>query len=333
MLRTAVVGTGYLGKFHAQKYASLTSSHLVGVADIDENCGRRVALECKTRYFPDYRQLIGLIDAVSVVVPTVMHHAVSSDFLRAGVHVLVEKPMATTLTQAQEMIELARRQGLVLQVGFLERYNAALGSVSDKVIQPRFIESHRLASFKPRAANIDVIMDLMIHDLDIILNMVNSPLTDIAASGIAVLSNTLDIAQARLSFANGCVANLTASRISQKSKRKMHIFQSTSCICVDFQAAKVSHFYKEQQADKGEANVPAIQCEERCFTGSDALKMEIEDFLCCVAASNPPTVSGEDGKNALNAASRIADVIEENAALHARQESQATCSPRARLAQ
>ena len=317
MLRTAVVGAGYLGKFHAQKYASLATSHLVGVADIDEDCGRRVAMNCKTHYFRDHRELIGLVDAVSVVVPTVMHHTVSSDFLRAGVHVLVEKPIATTLAQAQEMIELARQRDLILQVGFLERYNAALGSVSDKLIQPRFIESHRLASFKPRATDIDVIMDLMIHDLDIVLNMVNAPLVDIAASGIAVLSNTLDIAQARLSFANGCVANLTASRISQNSKRKMHIFQDTSCICVDFQATKVSHFYKE------EADVPAIQCEEQCFAGGDSLKMEIEDFLRCVVAANPPKVSGEDGKKALNAASRIADVIEMNAARHVQQKSHA----------
>ena len=311
MLRTAVVGTGYLGKYHAQKYASLPSSHLVGVADLDENCGRRVARECKTRYFSDHRQLIGLVDAVSVVVPTAMHHAVSRDFLRAGVHVLVEKPMATTLPQAQEMIELAREQRLVLQVGFLERYNVALDSVSDKVTQPKFIESHRLSSFKPRSTDINVIMDLMIHDLDIILNIVDSPLIDIAANGTTVLSESIDIAQARLSFASGCVANLTASRISQKSKRKMHIFQSASCICVDFQASKVSHFYK------GTAEVPAIHCEEHCFADGDALKLEIEDFLHCVAFSDPPKVSGEDGKKALTAANHIADVIENSGACHA----------------
>ncbi len=313
MLRTAVVGTGYLGKFHAQKYASLASSHLVGVADIDQNCGRRVAQECGTQYFYNYRDLIGQIDAVSVVVPTVMHHQISSDFLRAGVHVLVEKPIAANLPQAQEMIELARQQNLVLQVGFLERYNAALGSISDKLTKPRFIESHRLASFKPRATDVNVIMDLMIHDLDIILNIVDSPLIDIAANGSAVLSDTIDIAQARLSFADGCVANLTASRISQESKRKMHIFQNAACICLDFQASRVSHFFKATE----QANVPAIQCEERCFANSDALKMEIEDFLHCVAAASPPRASGEDGKKALNAANHISDIIACNIAAHA----------------
>lgn len=327
MLRTAVVGVGYLGRFHAQKYANLASSHLVGVADIDEDCGRRVALECKTRYFRDYRELIGLVDAVSVVVPTAMHHVISTDFLRTGVHVLVEKPIASSLIQAQEMIELAQKRNLVLQVGFLERYNAALDSVSDRLIQPRFIESCRLASFKPRSTDINVIMDLMIHDLDIVLNLVDSPLVDIAANGTAVLSDTIDIAQARLSFACGCVANLTASRISLKSKRKMHIYQSASCICVDFQEVKVSLFCK------GETEAPAIQCEEYSFANGDALKLEIEDFLHCVAAANPPKVSGEDGKKALDAANRIADVIALNTTIHAQHASPPDWSPHVRLAQ
>nr|MDT0251424.1 Gfo/Idh/MocA family oxidoreductase [Endozoicomonas sp.] len=232
-----------------------------------------------------------------------------SDFLKAGVHVLVEKPIAGNLSQAEEMIRLAREKQLILQVGFLERYNAALGSVSDKVKQPRFIESHRLASFKPRSMEINVIMDLMIHDLDIILNLVDSPLIDIAANGSAVLSESIDIAQARLSFASGCVANVTASRISQKSKRRMRIFQKSACICVDFKELKVSHFFKGE--GEQHPGIPAIGCNEQSYQGSDALKLEIEDFLQCVADSSPPGVSGEDGKNALNAANRISEIIAE----------------------
>ncbi|USE35819.1 Gfo/Idh/MocA family protein [Endozoicomonas sp. SCSIO W0465] len=307
MLRTAVIGAGYLGKFHAEKYARLATSDLVGVADIDEACGQEVASNCNTHYFSDYRDLLGQVDAVSVVVPTALHHAIASDCLKAGVHVLVEKPIASNLSQAEEMIKLARERQLILQVGFLERYNAALGSAYDKVKQPRFIESHRLASFKPRSMDINVIMDLMIHDLDIILNMVDSPIMDIAANGSAVLSETIDIAQARLSFADGCVANLTASRISQKSKRKMRIFQKCSCICVDFQALKLSHFFKgEGELHPG---IPTIECHEQSYQGSDALRLEIEDFLLSVKASSPPKVSGEDGKDALNAANRISEII------------------------
>ena len=307
MLHTAVIGVGYLGKFHAQKYAQLPSCQLVGVADIDHTCGQQVACDCNTHYFNDYRELIGRVDAVSVVVPTVMHHAIASDFLKAGVHVLVEKPMASNLSQAEEMIRLARENQLILQVGFLERYNAALGSASHKVKHPRFIESHRLASFKPRSMDIDVIMDLMIHDLDIILNIVDSPLKDIAANGSAVVSEAIDIAQARLSFANGCVANLTASRISQKSKRKMRFFQKNACICVDFQEQKVSHFFKGD----GELHpgIPIIECQEQSYQGGDALRLEIEEFLISVEASCPPRVSGEDGRDALHAAHRISAII------------------------
>ncbi len=307
MLKVAVIGTGYLGKFHAQKYSRLANSQLVGVADINESCGRSVAAECNTRYFPDYRELIDQVDAVSVVVPTSMHHQVACDFLRAGVHVLVEKPITDCLVQAQEMIELAKAQKLTLQVGFLERFNAALSQVGPLIKSPKFIESHRLAGFKPRSMDIDVIMDLMIHDLDIVLNLVDSPLEQIAANGTKVLSDSVDIAQARLTFANGCVANITASRISQKSKRKMHIFQDESCICVDFQDLKMNHFFKGD----GELypGIPNIECQEQCYEDQDALRLEIEDFLNCIQNSESPRVSGEDGCRVLEVACRISEII------------------------
>ena len=310
MLKTAVIGTGYLGKFHARKYAQLANSELVGVADISEACGRAVAAECNTCYYPDYRELLNRVDAVSVVVPTSLHHRVACDFLRAGVHVLVEKPITSCLIQAQEMVELARKQQVVLQVGFLERFNAALSQIDPLIKSPKFIESHRLAGFKPRSMDINVIMDLMVHDLDIVLNLVDSSLEQIVANGTKVLSDSVDIAQARLTFANGCVANITASRISQKTKRKMHIFQEDSCICVDFQDLKMNHFFK----GSGELypGIPNIECQEQRYDDRDALRLEIEDFLHCAQHSCNPRVSGEDGRRVLEVACRISEIISEN---------------------
>ncbi|WP_062261629.1 Gfo/Idh/MocA family protein [Endozoicomonas arenosclerae] len=309
MLRTAVVGTGYLGKFHAHKYAMLPECQLVGVADINEDSGRFVANECGTEFFPDYQQLVGRVDAVSVAVPTILHHKISKDFLSAGVHVLVEKPITTNLDEAYELVQIAREQELILQVGCLERFNEALSGVGPLLNEPRFIESHRLAGFKPRSMDINVVMDLMIHDLDIILSLVNKPLIDVVANGTSVLSDFVDIAQARLTFSGGCVANITASRISQKSKRKMHIFQEKSCICIDFQSLNMSHFYKGD----GEMfpGIPNIECDELSYKDSDSLRREIEDFLHCVRHSKAPRVSGEDGHRALELATRISNIIDE----------------------
>ncbi|OED44470.1 UDP-N-acetyl-D-glucosamine dehydrogenase [Endozoicomonas sp. (ex Bugula neritina AB1)] len=310
MLRTAVIGTGYLGRFHAQKYAQLAGNQLIGVADINEDSGRTVAAECNTRYFKDYRQLIGLVDAVSVVVPTSLHSQVAGDFLKAGVHVLVEKPITSNLSQAETLVELARARGLVLQVGFLERFNAALGEIRSLIKKPKFIESHRLAGFKPRSMDINVVMDLMIHDLDIILNLVNSPLEHIAANGAKVISDSVDIAQARLTFEDGCVANITASRISQKSKRKMRVFQDCSCISVDFETLTMNHFHKG--GGEQYPSIPNIECTEKQYEDSDALRREIEDFLSCVRLSEEPKVTGEDGRRVLEVACRISEIISES---------------------
>lgn len=307
MLRTAVVGTGYLGKFHAQKYASLPECQLVGVADVNEDIGRLVADECSTAFYPDYRALTDKVDAVSIAVPTIYHHKVASDFLRAGVHVLVEKPITANLDEAYELVQLAKAQGLVLQVGCLERFNEALSEVGNVLKTPRFIESHRLAGFKPRSMDINVVMDLMIHDLDIILSLVKKPVLDIAANGTPVLSDSIDIAQARLTFSGGCVANITASRISHKSKRKMHIFQEDSCICVNFQELSMTHFFKGE----GELypGIPNIENRVLNYMGRDSLRREIEDFLCCVREKREPRVSGEDGRQALEMAARISNLI------------------------
>lgn len=312
MLRTAVIGTGYLGRFHAQKYAALPDNKLVGVADIDPEKGEAVARECNTRYFSDYHGLLELVDAVSVVVPTCYHFPVARDFLSAGTHVLVEKPTCDDLGHSMELVKLASQKKRVLQVGFLERFNLALSDVQPLIHNPRFIESHRLAGFKPRSMDINVIMDLMIHDLDIILSLVDSSIVDIAANGASVLSSSLDIAQARITFASGCVANVTASRISQECKRKMRLFQPDGCVCVDFQHLTMNHFYK----GNGEMfpGIPAIENKAYNYSDGDSLKREIEDFLNCVRLGKKPRVCGESGHRALEAAIRISQIIDGGAA-------------------
>ena len=225
-LRAAVVGVGYLGRFHAQKYAALAAGgvELVGVVDARRETAQRVAEELGTRAFTDHRELLGAapaVDLVSVASTTETHHAVARDFLAAGVHVLAEKPITVTVAQADELIALADARKLVLQVGHLERFNPAWLAVRDRIRRPVFIEAHRMAPFKARGIDVSVVLDLMIHDLDLILPLVDSPIADLRASGVSVLTDGIDIANARIEFASGCVANLTASRTSTASLRRM----------------------------------------------------------------------------------------------------------------
>ena len=307
MLRTAVIGTGYLGRFHAQKYAALPGNQLEGVVDIDPVRGKAVAEECNTAYFPDYHLLLQKVDAVSVVVPTSHHYPVARDFLEAGAHVLVEKPICDNLTHSLELVDLAKKKKRILQVGFLERFNPALSEVKPLVNNPVFIESHRLARFKPRSMDINVIMDLMIHDLDIILDLVDSPIVEIAANGACVLSSSLDIAQARITFGSGCVANVTASRISQECKRKMRVFQHNGCLSIDFQNLVMNHFYKGD----GEMypGIPTIENKAFNYSDGDSLKREIRDFLDCIQHGKQPKACGESGHRALEAAMRVSGII------------------------
>jgi len=223
-LRTAVVGVGYLGNFHARKYAALTDVELTGVVDSDAARASEVAAACACTAFTDYRELIGQVDAVSVVVPTQYHHQVALDFLNAGVHVLIEKPITVTIEQADELIAVAEDKKLVLQVGHLERFNPVLMAAEEVLSAPLFVESVRIAPFKPRGTDVNVVLDLMIHDIDIIQYLVKSKVARIDAIGAPVFTAEEDIANARIAFENGCVANVTASRISLKSERKMRIF-------------------------------------------------------------------------------------------------------------
>lgn len=305
-LKCAVIGTGYLGKFHAEKYASLDDCELVAVVDINEQAAKDVAEKHGAEALTDYESLLGNVDAASIVVPTQLHHVVSRDFLNAGAHVLVEKPITVTVEEANELIQIAKKQNVILQVGHLERFNPAIMGL-DKEEKPLFIEAHRLSPFNPRANDVSVVLDLMIHDIDIILAMIDSDIARIDASGTAVLTNGTDIANARLTFANGCVANVTASRISMKMERKMRMFRPSSYIAVDFQNKVLT---KHSTGDKEMfPGVPEIISDESVFEDGDALLEEIKHFVSCIQTGKNPLVSGEAGKRALETAIEITKLL------------------------
>ena len=306
-LRTAVVGVGYLGRFHAQKYAALPNAELVAVVDASIDTAQRVADELKTQALTDYRELFDKVDAVSIVVPTQMHYTVAKDFLARGVHVMLEKPMTVTVDEADELIALAKQSNLVLQIGHLERFNSAVMALGKVLDRPQFIESHRLAPFKPRGADVNVVLDLMIHDIDIIQHLVRSPITKIDTNGVTVLTKEIDIANARLQFENGCVANVTASRVSMKPQRKMRIFQPDAYISVDFQDKVLSvHRKGTKEMFPG---IPEITSEESIFDNSDAILAEIEAFIKAIEQGTPPPVTGEDGRDALKTAIWITELL------------------------
>ena len=302
-LKCAVIGAGYLGKFHAEKYASLKDCELVAVVDINAEAAQQVADKHGTAAMTDYRELLGQVDAVSIVVPTSFHHAVSKEFLQAGVHVLVEKPITVTVEEADELIALAKQNNVILQVGHLERFNPAVRGLENLHEKPLFIESHRLAPFNPRANDVSVVLDLMIHDIDIILALVDSEVEKIDASGTAVLTQGTDIANARITFKNGCVANVTASRISLKMERKMRMFRPSSYISVDFQnRVLVKHKTGDKEMFPG---IPEIVTEESVFESGDALFEEIKHFVNCIQTGDNPLVPGEAGRKALATAIEI----------------------------
>jgi len=306
-MRTAVIGVGYLGRFHAQKYASLPDSTLVGVADPSAQARDSVASELGVRAYADHRELLGAVDAVSIVTPTPSHYETAKAFLEAGAHVLVEKPMTATLREAESLVALARRAERVLQVGHLERFNAAVQAVQPALKVPRFIESARLAPFKQRGTDVNVVLDLMIHDIDLILSIVRSPVVSVDAIGSSVFSSEIDIANARLRFANGCVANATASRVSLKTERKLRLFQDDAYISIDLQQKILTLIRKAEGV--GADGMPQVVIEENNFEQGDALKDEISAFLHSAATGAAAQVSGEDGLLALRTAISITEQV------------------------
>jgi predicted dehydrogenase len=306
-MRTAVIGVGYLGRFHAQKYATLPNSELIGIADPSAGARALVGAELGVAAYADYRELLGRVDAVSVVTPTPQHFSVAKAFLEAGAHVLVEKPMTVTVEEGAALVEAAQRARRILQVGHLERFNAAVQAVQPILTVPRFIESARLAPFKHRGTDVDVVLDLMIHDIDLILSIVRSPVVAVDAIGSSVFSQEIDIANARLRFANGCVANATASRVSLKTERRLRLFQDDAYVSVDLHQKVLTVIRKG--AGVGADGVPQVAIDERTYEQGDALRAEIEAFLEAAETGSPPPVSGEDGLLALRTAVSIAEQV------------------------
>ncbi len=303
-LRAAVIGVGYLGRFHAQKFAALEDVELVGVVDTSAERAAEVAAEVGCPSYTDYRELLGKVELVSIVVPTKYHFQVARDCFEAGCHVLLEKPVTRSVEEADQLIELARQKGCVFQVGHLERFNPAILALKGVIKNPQFIESHRLAPFKARGTDVNVVLDLMIHDIDIILSIVGHPIKTVNSVGVPVLSGEVDIANARLQFENGCVANVTASRVSREGMRKVRIFQPDAYISIDYQERKIS-IYRKSDGGMMIPGLPNILLEEKSFSQSDALMAEIRSFVDVVKGGTQPVVSGEDGRRALEVALQI----------------------------
>ncbi|MEW6129786.1 MAG: Gfo/Idh/MocA family oxidoreductase [Acidobacteriota bacterium] len=308
MKRVAVIGTGSFGQNHARVYSELPDVSLKAVCDINEAIGKPIAEKYQVDYFSDYRELIGTVDAVSLATPTLTHKAIACDFLKAGIAVLIEKPISRTLEEAEEILKTARENNRVLQIGHLERFNPAVIAASQVVTQPRFFEGHRLSLFTPRSLDIDVVMDLMIHDLDVILSMVKSEVVEIRAAGIPILTPKIDIANARIEFANGCVANLTASRVSAERVRKLRFFQPSQYVSIDYAAQEASMV----KVDYSSGGKPDFGFRALAVEREEPLKLEIQSFLNAVDGA-PVITSGQDGKNALQLAIGIVEKIKEHA--------------------
>jgi predicted dehydrogenase len=308
MKRVAVIGAGQFGHNHARVYSEIAGVELVAVCDINEATGRAVAQKYNTDFVADFRQLIGRVEAVSVAVPTVAHHQIACQMLDAGIAVLVEKPIAATLAEADDMIAAAERHNTVLQVGHLERFNPAVSAASRIITKPRFFEGHRLSIFTPRSLDIDVVMDLMIHDIDVVLSFVRSEVAEIRAAGVPILTPKIDIANARIEFENGCVANLTASRVSNERVRKLRFFQPGQYISLDYSTQETNVVtINHTPLGRPEFDMRLLQAEH-----GEPLRIEIEAFLAAVEGA-PVLTGGKDSRQALALAVGIVEKIQEHA--------------------
>ena len=299
-LRVGVIGVGYLGRFHAEKYAAFPDVELVGIVDPDLPRIEQIAKTLKTRAFTDPLQLIGQVDAVSIVVPTVLHYRIAKPFLEQGVHVLLEKPVTVTLEQADELIDLAARKELILQVGLIERFNPALTAVRPLIKSPRYLTAERSAPFTVRCTDVNVVLDLMIHDLDIVTDLAGSPPKEVSAAGAAVITDEIDMASARIVFENGCIADVVASRVSDEKKRLLRVFEGESVYLSDYQSQTAS------VSRKGPGRVPELTT--RPLTGTDrrdTLADELRAFVDSIRTGTRPRVSGAEGRRALALAKAI----------------------------
>lgn len=308
-LRVGVVGVGYLGKFHAEKYARHPGVALVGVVDSDRLQADRIAGQWGCRSYYDHKDIIGKVDAVSIAVPTESHYGISRDFINNHVDVLIEKPMTPTIEEADDLIRLAEKNKCIIQVGHLERFNPVVGALKGIIHKPLFIESHRLGMFKGRGLDVSVVLDLMIHDIDLILNFVRSGIKSIHAAGIPVITDTVDIANARLEFDSGCIANVTASRISMKNERKIRLFQNDAYISVNFADRDIT--IVRQDGSRHEGIIPGMAVDKQSFSHADALEDEIFSFVDAVGSGKEPQVTGRMGRDALEIALNVMEQIQQ----------------------
>jgi len=315
MLRVGVVGVGHLGRFHTRVYSELDSCELVGVHDTDAARAAEIAEEYGTTAFSELEALLDGADAVSIATPTVSHHDVAKLCLEAGLHILIEKPMARTVEEASELVDLGREKGLVVAVGHIERFNPAVRAAMAVLDSPKFIEVHRLGVFVPRGTDVAVVLDLMIHDIDLILGAVASDVTSIEAVGIPVLSPNIDIANARLSFADGCVANITASRVSREKVRKIRFFQADAYVSVDTLEPRAQVFRRKEVSEEKLLQISSgqiegglgdvVDYEDLPLDSQDSLELELGAFIDAACGRSAPVVSGDDGRRALEVALEI----------------------------
>lgn len=308
-LRTAVIGAGHLGREHARVYSVLECSNLVAVCDINEDAGRTVAERHGIRFVADYHELLGAVDALTIATPTVNHCEIALECINAGVSVLVEKPIARSLEEADRMIGLAETKSVVLQVGHIERFNPAFRALQPHINEPRFFEVHRMGVFTPRSLDIDVVMDLMVHELDIVTTLVGREVAKVEAVGIPILTRRIDLANARLEFEGGCIANITASRVAGERMRKLRVFQPFEYYSLDYADQQVSMCRLVQSAgSRPEIVAGMLEIEKR-----EPLVAEIEHFLECVISRTEPVVSGRHGRAALSLATEVLEKIRDHA--------------------
>jgi len=303
-IKMALVGCGHMGKIHLQKLSSFDEIQIVGIVDVDTKRANDLAQPINVPAFNNYKKLLGNVDGVIIATPTETHYQIAKDFLKSGTHILLEKPITSRQDQAQELIDLAQARQLILQVGFLERFNSAFSKILPIIKKPLLIESRRSSEFTGRSTDIDVVLDLMIHDIDLILSIVREDVCDIRAQGVSFITDKLDMASARIEFSNGCIADLNASRISSKKERTLTVFEANQIFFIDLLNRRVVYSAKEQNKD--------IDTEEYTVDPIDAVKYEISLFIQSILTGTAPIVRGEDGLRALTLADQVKQRIAEN---------------------
>jgi len=304
-IRVGVIGVGYLGEHHARIYSEMAGVKLTGVVDPDEERARKIGKKVGCPFFTKHGEILGSVDAVSIAAPTSFHHDLSLDCLKNNIDVLLEKPMTVTLEEADRLVQEAEQNKRIFQIGHLERFNGAIRKLKEVVKDPRFVESHRIGPFVNRGTDVDVILDLMIHDIDILLSVVQSKVSEIRAVGTPVISSNVDIANARIEFEGGCVANVTASRVSLKKERKIRIFQPNAYISLDYQLQELMVYRRVMDPEKG----PQIRMEKIETAKDEPLRVELEAFIHSVRSREHPVVSGRDGREALKVALKIISLM------------------------